>query len=70
MKVVLIAKGLAALAVVLVVVGMIEISSVASERRAARAARTSVFSEAVAPELPVVSEVATYESAATPSMTH
>ncbi len=70
MKVVLIAKGLAALAVVLVVVGMIEISSVASERRAARAARTSVFSDAVAPELPVGSEVATDESAATPSLTH
>ena len=53
----LVVRGIVAIVALTLLVGMIEIASLASERGAMRAARASLFTEAVEPELPVAAEV-------------
>jgi hypothetical protein len=62
------AKGLAAVTAALLMIGMIELSSLAAERRAARVARHALFTDALEPELPSVSEVEPTEPVATPAL--
>ena len=65
----LVVKGIVAIVALTLLVGMIEIASLASERGATRAARASLFTEAVEPELPVAAEVGDADPAENTTLT-
>jgi len=60
-------RGFAALVAVGLVAGILELSCLASERRVA--APTTLFAEAIAPEIPIASEVEGGEHAESPALT-
>lgn len=60
-------RGFAALVAVGLVAGILELSCLASERRVA--APTTLFTEAIAPEIPIASEVEGGEHAESPALT-
>ncbi len=60
-------RGFAALVAVGLVAGILELSCLASERRVV--AKTTLFTEAIEPEIPVASEVEGGEHAESPALT-
>ena len=60
-------RGFAALVAVGLVAGILELCCLASERRVA--APTTLFAEAIAPEIPIASEVEGGEHAESPALT-